>query len=157
MTIKDVARMTGLSSQAVYKKIKASGHTLESLKNKATGHFTPEGEQIIKDLFSVDENGSQTAKNEDSTEVEKLKKDIAELTTRLKEIDNQVETMTEKIKALTDERDFLRAALDKSQLMEAAVIAKLPAPPPALPATEAEKRHGLRAWFNRKRGGKSGN
>lgn len=53
MNIKEVAQLTGLSHQAIYKKIKANGLVLDKLKDKATGHLTPDGEARIKELFNI--------------------------------------------------------------------------------------------------------
>ena len=138
MTIKEVAQLTGLSHQAIYKKIKAKGLKLEELKDKATGQFTPEGEAAIRGLFNI----SGTEETPVATEVEKL-------TTEVERLRNLVEKQGEQIKALTDERDFLRLTLERSQHLEAAALAKLPSPPPALPAGE---KHGLRNWLQRIRG-----
>lgn len=138
MTIKEVAQRTGLSHQAIYKKIKAKGLKLEELKDKATGQFTAEGEAAMRSLFGI----SADAELEVATEVEKL-------TTEVEKLRNQVEKQEEQIKALTDERDFLRLTLERSQHLEAAALAKLPSAPPALPAGE---KHGLRNWLQRIRG-----
>ena len=157
MTVKDVERLTGLSHQAIYKRIKAAGYALETIKNKASGLFTDEGEKIIMELFSIGENGSQTAKTEVADELQKLQNELSRLQESCKELRNQVASLEEQKKLLTDERDFLRVALDRSQHMEAAAISKLPTPPPALPAAEPEKRRGLRGLFDRMRGGSRGN
>lgn len=135
MTIKEVAQLTGLSHQAIYKKIKAKGMKLEELKDKATGQFTPEGEAAIRGLFNITDTEETPVATELTTEVERLR--------------NLVEKQGEQIKALTDERDFLRLTLERSQHLEAAALAKLPSAPPALPAGE---KHGLRNWLQRIRG-----
>lgn len=135
MTIKEVAQLTGLSHQAIYKKIKAKGLKLEELKDKATGQFTPEGEAAIRGLFGITGTEETPVATELTTEVERLR--------------NLVEKQGEQIKALTDERDFLRLTLERSQHLEAAALAKLPSAPPALPAGE---KHGLRNWLQRIRG-----
>ena len=145
MNIKDVAQLTGFSHQAIYKKIKANGLALETLKDKDTGQFTPEGEAKIKALFNI-----ETVKKEDATE---LKTKVAELTTEVEKLRNQVATMEDQITTLTEERNFLRMTLERSQHLEAAAIAKLPTPPQALPSGE---KKGLRKWFDRMRGGHRG-
>ena len=51
MTVKDIAAMEGISVQSVYKRFKANGLKVESLKDKETGHFTPEGEAAVERIF----------------------------------------------------------------------------------------------------------
>lgn len=133
MNIKEVAQLTGLSHQAIYKKIKTAGLTLETLKDKETGQFTPDGEAAIMALFDV--------KKPDATEVEKLKEEVEKLR-------NQVAAMEKEISALTEERNFLRVSLDRSQQLVGMTLAKIPAPPPALPSGDEK---GIRGWFKRRR------
>lgn len=144
MNIKEVAQLTGLSHQAIYKKIKANGLVLDKLKDKATGHLTPDGEARIKELFNI----SETARATDATE---LTTKVAELTTEVEKLRNQVATMETRITELSEERDFLRMTLERSQHLEAAAIAKLPSPtPPALPPGD---KNIVRRLFDKLRGG----
>ena len=146
MTIKEVAQLTGLTHQAIYKKIKANGLRLDNLKDKTTGQLTAEGEAIIKDLFCI----SEPPPAADATEVEKLTTTVAELTTEVEKLRNQVANQAERITALTEERDFLRTALDQAQKLQAITLAKVPSAP-ALPSGEKKKR-GLFGWFSKKGG-----
>lgn len=154
MTIREVAQLTGLSHQAIYKRIKAQGLKLDELKDKATGQLTPDGEAIIRELFTVESpanspvNGKKAAV---SNQVEELRNQVAELTTEVEKLRNQVAS-------LENERDFLREALEREQKnlerqqqLTGMVITKLPTPAPALPSGEKGK---LRAWWDkvRKRG-----
>jgi len=143
MTIKEVAQRTGLTHQAIYKRLKAHGVKLETLKDKATGQFTPEGERVIMELFTIDapETPEKTA---DATEVEKLRNQVAELTTEVEKLRNQVAT-------LEDERNYLRGALEREQQLTGMTITKIPTPPPALPPSDDEKGR-LRTWWDRIRG-----
>jgi len=144
MTIKEVAQRTGLTHQAIYKRLKAHGVTLESIKDKATGQLTPEGEAVIMELFAVAADAEKPDKKADATEVEKLSTQVAELTTEVEKLRNQVET-------LENERDFLRLTLEREQQLHGLTISKLPTPPPALPPSDAEKGR-LRTWWDRIRG-----
>ena len=143
MNIKEVAQLTGLTHQAIYKRLKARGVKLETLKDKATGQFTPEGEAIIMDLFAIDapETPEKTA---DATEVEKLRNQVAELTTEVEKLRNQVAS-------LEGERDFLRQTLEREQQLHGLTISKLPTPQTALPPTTTEKGR-LRTWWDKVRG-----
>lgn len=143
MTVKEVAQLTGLTHQAIYKRLKAHGVKLETLKDKATGQFTPEGERVIMELFTIDapEAPEKTA---DATEVEKLTTRVAELTTEVEKLRNQVAT-------LEDERNYLRGALEREQQLTGMTITKLPTPAPALPPSDDGKGR-LRTWWDRIRG-----
>lgn len=144
MTVKDVARRTGLTTAAIYKRIKAHGITLDAIKDKKTGHFTPEGERMIVDLFEIAETAEKSQEkqvdNGLSTEVEKLKTENTRLTT-------QVENLEKQVADLTGERDFLRRTLDtttealtNAQKLQAATLAKVPL------LTSGEPGRLRRAW-----------
>ena len=139
MNVKEVATLTGLTHQAIYKRIKAAGYKLEELKDKVSGQFTPEGEAVLREMFNLDE-----LQPELTTE---LTTKVAELTTEVEKLRNQVATLEAQAKALTEERDFLRVTLEHSQQLQAATLAKVPSAP-ALPAP----RGGLRGWWARLRG-----
>jgi chromosome segregation ATPase len=136
MNVKEVATLTGLTHQAIYKRIKAAGYKLDELKDKASGQFTPEGEAVLREMFNLDE-----LQPELTTE---LTTKVAELTTEVEKLRNQVET-------LENERDFLRLTLEREQQLHGLTISKLPTPPPALPPSDAEKGR-LRTWWDRIRG-----
>ena len=158
MTIKEVAQRTGLTHQAIYKRLKAHGVKLETLKDKVTGQFTPEGEAVIAELFGVEareeareatretarETAQKPVEKTDATEVEKLRNQVAELTTEVEKLRNQVAT-------LESERDFLRVTLEREQQLHGLTIAKLPTPPAALPPADQEKGR-LRSWWDKVRG-----
>lgn len=156
MTIKEVAQLTGLSHQAIYKRLKSHGLKLETIKDKASGHFTPDGAAAIMELFDIKapddapEVAQKPTGKADATEVEKLRNQVAELTTEVERLRNQVAS-------LEDERNYLRGALEREQQIAGMSIAKLPAPAPALPPTNAGKGR-LRTWWDRVKGGrKNGN
>lgn len=136
MTIKEVAQLTGLSHQAIYKKLKARGLKVETLKNKETGQLTEDGERTIRELFNL----STSAPEPVATEVEKL-------TTENEKLRNQVANLEKRVEELTGERDFLRRTLDtttealtNAQKLQAATLAKMP----LLPSGEPGRLR--RAW-----------
>lgn len=143
MNVKEVASLTGLTHQAIYKRIKAHGHKLEELKDKATGQFTQEGEAVLRELFNLD-----AVQPELTTEVEDLRNQVAELTTEVEKLRNQITVLETKAQALTEERDFLRVTLEHSQQLQAVTLAKVP----NVPALTDESRRGLRGWWARLRG-----
>jgi chromosome segregation ATPase len=109
MKIKDVAQLTGYSHQFIYKKIKASGFSLDELKDGTTGHLTTDGEQIVRELFAIPDGASPVV-NQDATE---MCNQVAELTTEVEKLRNQHAT---EVETLTGEREALRkqiATLEK--------------------------------------------
>ena len=140
MTVKEVASLTGLTHQAIYKRIKTAGHKLDELKDKSTGQFTPEGEAVLRELFNLD--GVQPELTTDLTTK------VAELTTEVEKLRNQIEVLEAQARALTEERDFLRVTLEHSQQLQAATLAKVP----NVPALPDGSRRGLRGWWARLRG-----
>lgn len=153
MTIRDVTRLTGLSHQAVYKKIKTAGLNMDELKDKATGQLTPDGEQKVRDLFGIAEDTGTPQEKPLQPDATELRNQVAELTTEVEKLRNHLATAEDQIKALTEERDFLRVTLERSQHLEAAAIAKLPSPAALLTdgSGDQEQRRGLRGWFARRR------
>ena len=169
MTIKDVAARAGLSHQAIYKKIKARGVSLESIKIKGTGELTAEGEALMRELFNLQDQEEREAPPPVAAEpetappgeverlrnqVEKLNAQVAELNNEVEKLRNQVATGEAREKALADERDFLRVSLERSQQLQAITAAKIPNPPPALPSGDQQPERGLRAWWRRIHSGK---
>ena len=148
MTIREVAQQTGLSHQAIYKRIKAQGLKLEDLKDKKTGQLSPEGEAILRDLFSIEPQPEEKPSEDNSEELRGLRNQVAELTTEVEKLRNQVAT-------LENERDFLRDALEREQKnlereqqLTGMITTKLPTPPQALPSGEKGR---LRTWWDKVR------
>ena len=165
MTIKDVATRTGLSHQAIYKRLKARGLSVSDLKDKASGQLTEEGERILAEMFSIQAeeptvDGAPEITNEEPTVEsgsEELRNEVARLTTEVEKLRNRVETLEATNTALTSERDYLRLALERSQQLQMVTASKIPNPPPLLTSPEAEgNTHkgifgGVREWWARRR------
>ena len=141
MTIKEVAERTGLTHQAIYKRLKNHGVKLDDIRDKSTGLISPKGEEIIAELFPASADHKKPAETPVENEVEKLRNQVAELTTEVEKLRNQVELVE-------NERDFLRATLEREQQLHGIALSKLP---PALPPAE-EERGRLRSWWDRVRG-----
>ena len=145
LTVRDVIQKTGLSASAVYKKIKAHGMSMESVKDQKTGHFTPEAEKQIAELFNLDKNEDDGNKNQVDNQNGKVdnqaEKVDEKLTIEVERLRIRIEALENQIEQLTGERDYLRQAL-------AATLNKVP---PALPSPG--KKRGLFGLFGRKRGG----
>lgn len=162
MTIRDVVNQTGLSHQAVYKRIKGRGLSVSTLKDTATGQLTEEGERLLRELFNLQAEAEETEATEgqslDETEVIRLRNRVEELTTEVEKLHNRVESLGEKNAELISERDYLRLALERSQQLQMVTASKIPNPPPLLAASEAEAEksrrgifRGVREWFARRR------
>ena len=137
MTIKDVAQQTGLTNAAIYKRLKNKGVKLEAIKDRKTGQFTPDGVRLMIELFGVTE-AAKPAENEPKKPVEN---EVEKLTTELKRLTTEVEKLTTQVELLTNERDNLRAILEREQQLHAMTLTKL------LPAGEnAEKGRFRAAW-----------
>ena len=130
MTIKEVAELHGMSVQAVYKRIKAAGYNLTSLKDAETGQISREGQAVIFSLFE-NKKPYSASENELKQEVERLKLEKQQL--------------LEKIEILEQSRDDLRNALTAAQILQKETLAKIP---PALPAGE---KRGFLSWLHKKR------
>jgi septal ring factor EnvC (AmiA/AmiB activator) len=163
LTVKEFAKAAGVTTAAVYKRLKVNGLDIAELKDPDTGKLTPEGIEQLQALFG----GSQPElTTELTTEVDRLTTELMELSTKLKALETELSDtkaelesmkaenalLREREKLLTDERDFLRKSLDQEQQLQALTLTKVPAPP-ALPSPDDAA--GL-PWYKRlfRKGGK---
>ena len=139
MTVKDVSTMTGISVQAVYKRLKAKGLNLDEIRSKETGHFTEDGEALIKTIFNLNNQPEQAFSSsiDFKAELDKLKTELSTAKTRIEVLEAQVTL-------LENERDHLREEVSRSQLLQLETLKKIPA---ALPAPEKKWRF---PWLHRK-------
>ena len=142
MTIKDVAQQTGLTNAAIYKRLKNKGVKLEAIKDRKTGHFTPDGERLMIELFDL-ADAAKPAENATKTAVDN---EVEKLSTELKRLTTEVEKLTNQVELLTGERDNLRAILEREQQLHAMTLTKL------LPAGENAEKGRLRAAWDVLRG-----
>lgn len=129
MTLKEYAAEKGVSVQAVYKRLKAAGLKVESLKNKETGHLTAFGLNRLNQIFSTEFSTDLTPQ----PEAERFKPEVEKLKIEVERLKAQVEKAKAEAEALRSERDYLRGALENAQKLQAATLSKVPTPPPALP------------------------
>jgi hypothetical protein len=114
VTIKDIVNQTGLTPQAIYKRIKAKVYTMSALKSKNTGHFTPEGERVVRDLFGIVEE----AKPYDfvlTTEKDIQRLKPSALVDRLQEQGKRLIALPIRVKFLSDQSAFDRKILTYTQ------------------------------------------
>lgn len=150
MTIKEFSTRAGVSVQAVYKRLKQNGLILDELRDKETGHFTPEGLEKVEALFQHSA-GQVESVEQLKTEVERLKTEVEKLQESLNQVKEELTTATIRAEVLTarcqlleNERDSLRDKLDKTLILQLETIRTIPA---ALPAGEKKWRF---PWFRRK-------
>lgn len=160
MTIKEVSEKVGLSHQAIYKRLRNRGIKAADIARKSTGELTEEGERLMYELFPflqgeegreaqapADEPAAAPAAAvaaDEPSEVASLRDEVAAAAAKVAKLEGEVARQEEIIKALTDERDYLRGALERSQQLQALTAQKIPNPPPALTDGSGEKqRRGL--------------
>ena len=156
MTIREAAEQAGISCQAVYKRLKARGIAPDSIREKGTNRLTREGEALIRELFpAIDESADESAAQPSSpascepataspNELERLTTEVEKLRRRVDELTIRLTTAETRAQALQDERDYLRDALDKSQQLQAMTAQKIPNPPPAI--TDGKERPWRGLW-----------
>lgn len=110
MTIKEFATLQGISTQAVYNKLKTAGVKLQVIKQGNTAELTEDGENILKGLFASNlKNSGNTCKNF------KVENDLKALENALQEVEN----LKKELETVTEDRDRWKA-----QAEEYAEIAK---------------------------------
>lgn len=134
MTIKDVAARTHLTHQAIYKRLKKNGITIEAIKDPKTGHFTPSGEQTIIDLFHLNDAAEKAIEPQEKTPADELHNRLQELTTDNEQLRNQLQELTRERDLLAKERDLLadernnlRSMMEREQQLRALSLQRLPA------------------------------
>lgn len=109
MTIKELSTKLKVSPQAIYKRLRAAGISVEGLKDKETGELTEEGKAAVMALFSPLNQVENSFNQVERIEVERLKA--------------QVETMQAEI-------DYLRKALDQAQQLQGMALQRMALPAP---------------------------
>lgn len=150
MNIKEVSQQTGISQQAIYKKIRNRGIRIEDLKDKESGQLSEYGEAVIQELFFNEKGKNDRSKrvekpvDKSTFENEKLNLEIEKLRNQIENLENQVNQLEAIKESLTEERDYLKKALDQAQQLQLVTLSKIPM---ALPAPE----HGIKGWLARRR------
>ena len=102
MTIKEFAKKRGVSTQAVYARIKAAGVELSSIKKEKSAELTEDGLKTLTEIFSSNEGDCKGrliayARQIESKdiEIESLKKELEEEKANAEKWKAQVEHLTE--------------------------------------------------------------
>jgi len=129
MTIKEFAKGQGITTQAVYQRIKAAGIDLAGIKKSNSAELTAEGLEALRNLFTKNEGGSgakiaeyKAAIASLQTQVEKLKEEKAEARAELEAAKQsaeqwrqQAEQQAEAVKAAQTIAAKLQEALEREQ------------------------------------------
>ena len=175
MTITAAAARAGVTPQAIYKQLKKKGISPADLKAK-DGELTAEGERIIADMFprkaadtptqhekksqaretaqTEEEPAGEHTAQEEAPARDNLQKEVDALKENIRRLETEVNILQERARLLTEERDYLRKALDQSQQLQAMTAAKIPNPTPAITDGSGNgRKRGLFSWLRRKDSG----
>lgn len=129
MTIKEFAKNQGISTQAVYQRIKGAGVELSEIKKPNTAELTAHGLEILKSIFARGdaESGKKLAelKNklaEQSIEIEKLRQEAAELRKERDGWRAQAERWTAIAETAQKQADNMQEALLRAQAINMASL-----------------------------------
>ena len=149
MTIKEFADAHGVTAQAVYKRLKEKGYSLNQLKKGGgsgnTRELTPEGEEILNRLYQVELNPQPTFQpvlNPVDNQVENVDNPVDN------PVESRIEQLTAEKAALEAENTQLKAEIDKLKEGEASArktIEQLTETIATLTATQQKTLEGLTA------------
>lgn len=128
MTIKEFAKMQGITTQAVYQRIKAAGLKLSDIKKNNSAELTAEGLEACKRLYSTD--------NEDvKRENKAIKEQLKALEAENADLKKTLEAKEQEINRLTAEKDRWASMAEQAQqtaqqaqALQMASLKALPAP-----------------------------
>ena len=165
MRIADYAKKYHLTEQAIRGRIKRAGYTLADLRQPGSGHFTPEGEQIITALFdrepaAAQANGSR--KGKESTQGGSRAAGSGGTLAVIRAERDELKIRATAAETLAAERDktikFLQEQIKEKDATISMLAAAAGAMRAALPEPEKEQepkpadghRRGLFAWIRKK-------
>lgn len=108
MTIKDFAKLRGVSCQSVYQKLKKAGLDVSTLKDRETGQLTEDGQAQLENLYSS----------------ERQEKKADQSTVLVLQAENQL--LLNQIELLRDQVEHLRRLLDQEQRLHFEALQRIP-------------------------------
>ena len=112
MTIKQIAKELKVSPQAIYQRLQSRKIDVKTLTHPVTKELTSEGEFVIRAMYDQGNNqGTKqgfTEKQDNSKELEELRKQAAEL------IENN-SILKKRVEELEEDKEYFKRALEKSQ------------------------------------------
>ena len=118
MTIKEFAQEQGLSTQAVYQRLKKNKIRVEAVTEKGSGEITSDGKVILDKLF--DPENRQTKPPKDDL-IEALEAQVEELRIAVSRKEERIKSLEEEAGELKKDKEYFKQALDTAQNNLAAV------------------------------------
>ena len=115
MTIKEFAKQKGISTQAVYSKLKANDISIDSLTGAEYGVLSSEGEQVLNRLYNTESAKTKVKRQSDSERIESCLKQIEDL-------QNRVDLLTESIRGKDALIDTLQKTLEVERQSHSAMM-----------------------------------
>lgn len=125
MTIKEYAKEQGISTQAVYQRLKKNRVKVESVTEKGTGEITAEGVVILNKLFDPENRQTKPAKDE---QIEAMSAQISELRETLARKEERIESLESALKEAREDVKYWQQAFTKEQEIHSLLLRVLPAP-----------------------------
>lgn len=145
MTIKQAAKMYGISVQAIYSRLKKEGIALETLKDADTGELTADAEVVLDKLFK-DKQQKHSSLN---STIERLQEDVKRLNVENVELVEKLKRLENENAELKQERERLLTIAQQAQELHKAALERLLPPPVDNTAAEGQGAEGQQV----KRGG----
>lgn len=115
MTIKEFAKNQGITTQAVYARIKAAGVELSSIKKEKSPELTTEGIEILNSIFEKGEGASAAKVSEYKAIVARLQAQLEKMEKELEEARNDAEKEKEGADGWKAQSDYWREIAEKAQ------------------------------------------
>ena len=106
MTIKQFAKGQGITTQAVYQRIKAAGIDLAGIKKENTAELTAEGLETLRNLFAKNESGS-------GAKIAEYKATIASLQARIEKLTEEKAAAADALEAEKQNAEKWREQAEK--------------------------------------------
>lgn len=129
MTVKQLAKELKVSPQAIYQRLQAKKIDIKKLTDPITKELSPDGEYVIRSMYSQENSkalaGNQSRQDDNSKELEELRKQV-------KELIEKNSTLEKRVEEVIGERESFREAMQTSQRMQEQMLNRfLPEPKPA--------------------------
>ena len=115
MTIKEFAKNQGITTQAVYARIKAAGVELSSIKKEKSPELTTEGLEILNSIFEKGEGANAAKISEYKATIARLQAQLEKMERELEEARNNAEKEKEGADGWRAQSDYWREIAEKAQ------------------------------------------
>lgn len=135
MTIKEASKKYGVSTQAIYQRLKKHDIELSTVRDSVSGQLLQSGEELLEQLFTKQR---EEVDNESTTrleEIQSVKEQLLQVVNERNALRADVSRLEAELRgerelrsAIERERDTLRTALDQSQQLQAMTLSRIPEP-----------------------------